>query len=589
MDKNGLHSPLRLIITIMLMIFLAEAFVMLLFVMAGYDITISEGLLDASLLSLLIAPGMYFVLFKPMRDQQRQLLRSQQWLKSITDQLPEALLSIDEQGTVLSFNPAAESMFGYSAAEMIGQSVNVLMSDEDAREHDSYLRRYVETGESKVLGLIRELEAKRSNGEMFPIELQVRLLESNHHTHFIGMIRDISDRRLEEARKQRINERIERAQRLESLGVLAGGIAHDFNNILSSMLGNTELLRIDLGKLDADAESCMKNIETGCNHAADLCRQMLAYAGKGRYVIESVNISELVLGMEKLIRVSVPKSIVVHKELARDIPLIHADVAQMEQVVLNLLTNAAEAIGDKEGKIHLTSGAKTLMDKDLHAYEGAESMQPGEFVFLEVKDSGCGIKPEDMRHLFEPFFTTKFTGRGLGMSAILGILRSHGGGINITSVPDKGTTIRVLMPARQEAVSKPTVQPRLMVNKTWKGSGAVLVVDDEAQLRDIASKMLTRMGFEPHVAEDGEKALSVLAEQSGEFSAVLLDLTMPGISGVEVFSEVRRLYPDLKVIISTGYGEQALSDHFKITKPDGFVAKPYRYQQLMEGMLKTLG
>jgi len=586
---NGMHSPLRLIMTMMVMIFLAEAFVMLLFVLAGHDITISESLMDATLLSLMIAPGMYFVLFKPMREQQGQVLRSEKWLKDITDHLPEALLSIDENGIVKSFNPAAETMFGFPAQDVIGRSVNLLMSDEEAREHDRHIRHYLETGKSNVLGHIRELEAKRRNGEMFPIELQVRVLKSNHHTYFVGMIRDISERRREEVRQERIKKRIERAQRLESLGVLAGGIAHDFNNILSSMLGNAELLRIDLGTLESDAESCMQNIETGCNHAADLCRQMLAYAGKGRYIIESVNVSELVLGMEKLVRVSVPTSIIMHKKLADSLPLIHADVAQMEQVVLNLLTNAAEAIGDGDGEIHLSSGVQTLADKDMHAFEGAESMQPGDFVYLEVQDSGCGIRPEDMAHLFEPFFTTKFTGRGLGMSAILGILRSHGGGIHINTVPDEGTTIRVLIPAQAEAVARPVSQPKAKAQGEWKGSGAVLVVDDEMQLRDMASKMLTRMGFEPQVAEDGDKALSLLAERDGVFSVVLLDLTMPGISGVDVLAEIRRLYPELKVIISTGYGEQALTDHFKTMQPDGFIAKPYRYQQLMEAMLKMLG
>ena len=589
MRKTGLQSPLSLIITMMVMIFMAEALVMLIFSVAGYEITISEGLMDATLLSLMIAPGMYVLLFKPMREQQSQILRSKKWLRDITDHLPEALVSIDENGIVKSFNPAAEAMFGLPAKGVIGHSVNMLMSDEEAREHDRHMRHYMKTGKSAVLGHLRELEAKRSNGEIFPIELQVRELKSNQQTYFIGMIRDISDRRSEELRQQRVKERIERAQRLESLGVLAGGIAHDFNNILSSMLGNAELLRIDLGALDEDAENCMQNIETGCNHAADLCRQMLAYAGKGRYVIESVDISELVLGMQKLIHVSVPKSIVVHKELADNPPLIHADIAQMEQVVLNLLTNAAEAIGDEDGEIRLSTGVQTLTEKDMHAFEGAESMQPGDFVYLQVQDSGCGIRPEDMAHLFEPFFTTKFTGRGLGMSAILGILRSHGGGIHIDTVPDEGTTIRVLMPAQAEAVAKPVVQSSAKGQGDWKGSGAVLVVDDEMQLRDMASKMLTRMGFEPHIAEDGSQALNLLAERNGAFSAVLLDLTMPGLSGVDVLNQIRALYPDLKVIISTGYGEQALADHFKTTKPDGFVAKPYRYQQLVEAMLKTLG
>jgi len=591
MKQKRLHSPLRLIAITMVMIFVAEALVMVLFAITGADITFSEGVLDATLLSLLIAPGMYFSLFRPMREQQQKLLRSQQWLKSISDHLPEALITIDEHGIVTSFNPAGERMFGYSAAEIVGESVNLLMQEEDARQHNAQIRRYLDSGEAHVIGLIREVEAVRRNGEIFPIELQIRELKSHQQRYFIGMMRDITERRHQERQQLLVNERIERTQRLESLGVLAGGIAHDFNNILSSVLGNTELLRIDLGSLDADSEGCLQNIETGCNHAADLCRQMLAYAGKGRYVIRAVNVSDLVQGMEKLIRVSVPASIVVKKSLRDDIPMIHADVAQTEQLVLNLLTNAAEAIGNDGGEIHLTTGVQELAEQDLHDFEGADAMQPGEFVFLEVKDSGCGIRPEDMKHLFEPFFTTKFTGRGLGMSAILGILRSHHGGIQITSSSGKGSTIRVLIPAQAHVVEtiKPEEKAAKAASAGWKGSGSVLIVDDELTLRDMAGKMLKRMGFDSVAVEDGNRALALLAERQEAFRVVLLDLTMPGLSGAEVLVEIRRLYPNLKVIISTGYGQQALTEHFHSCQPDGFVPKPYRYQQLMETMLKVLG
>jgi len=505
--------------------------------------------------------------------------------------LPEALVSIDQTGIVRSFNPAAEKMFGYSAKEMINKNVNMLMQDEDAREHDLNIRHFLDTGEARVIGVLREVNAKRRSGESFPIELQVRELVSNRKSYFIGMMRDITERRRQEMQQHLIDERIERAQRLESLGVLAGGIAHDFNNILSSVLGNTELLRLDLGALDADAEDCLQNIETGCNHAADLCRQMLAYAGKGRYVIESVNVSELVLGMEKLIRVSVPKSVVVNKDLCEALPMIQADVAQTEQVVLNLLTNAADAIGDTEGEIQLTTGVQTLADSDLVAFEGSEAMRAGVFVFLEVKDSGCGIKPEDMAHLFEPFFTTKFTGRGLGMSAILGILRSHHGGIQINSTPGKGTTIRVVIPAQaSDADMGAAVAEKAETSQQdWQGSGSVLIIDDERTLRDMAGKMLKRMGLEPVAVESGSQALALLAEKKGAFRVVILDLTMPGLTGAEVLVEIRRLYPDLKVIISTGYGQHALYEHFGSCTPDGFVPKPYRYHQLMEAMQKVLG
>ncbi len=576
------HSPARVILSVMAMIFVAEAFVMLMFTLAGIDITLLEGLLDALALSLLIAPGMYWMLFRPMVAQQQEIARSRQWLKDITDHLPEALISIDRNGIICSFNPAAEAMFGYAAGEIIGQSVNLLMSEEDAREHDAHIRRYLETGESHVLGRIREVEARRRTGEMFPAEIQVRELRSNDETYFIGMLRDISERRREEIRQQRIKERIERAQRLESLGVLAGGIAHDFNNILSSMLGNTELLRLDLGELDSEADECLRNIETGCNHAADLCRQMLAYAGKGRYVVQSVNLTRLVQEMEKLIRVSVPRSVNVVCDLSEDIPEIQADVAQMEQVVLNLLTNAAEAIGEAKGEIRLTTGVQQLEEADLREFEHDAGMKPGRFVFLEVEDNGCGIRPEDMAHLFEPFFTTKFTGRGLGMSAILGILNAHGGGIRIDSQVGEGTRIRVVLPVADVGEAEARPEQNRGAPADWQGRGRVLIVDDEQSIRCMACKMLSRMGFDAQVADGGEQALAYLKDQGRSVSLVLLDLTMPGMSGLEVLKAIRRDWPGIRVILSTGYGEKVLEDRFADCRPDGFVPKPFRYQQLLD-------
>jgi len=586
MDDHSLHSPARLIITTMAMIFVAEALVMLLFRLSGANISILEGLLDASLLSLLIAPGMYIFLFKPMREQQRQILHSQQWLKSITEHLPEALISIDDEGLVHSFNPSAEQMFEYKASEIIGQNVNLLMGDQDAPEHDRYIRRYLDTGEARVIGKSREVEARRKSGKMFPIELQVCELLSGQHRYFLATIRDITERRREEAQKRQVEERIERTQRLESLGVLAGGIAHDFNNILSSMLGNAELLRMDLKDLDDEAENSLKNIETGCNHASDLCRQMLAYAGKGKYVIQPVHISELVKGMEQLIRVSIPKSVTMDHSLAADLPIIRADLAQMEQVVLNLLTNAAEAIGDKKGEIHLITAERVMSKSELSAFDDVHEMLPGVYVLIEVRDSGCGIEPGEMEHIFEPFFTTKFAGRGLGMSAILGILRSHGGGIHIDSVVGKGTTVQVLIPAVENGHDIPDFPDQEVLGEasSWRGSGKVLVVDDEQSVSRMARKMLGRMGFDALVSSDGQQALERLQSEKEPIPLVLLDMTMPGMSGLEILQQIRSNFPDVKVIISTGYGEQALGEYFGDCKPDGFVAKPYRYQQLLQSV-----
>lgn len=583
-------KPLRLILTMMLVIFVAEALVMLLFYLLGDGSSLLSGLLDASLLSVLIAVPMYFLIFRSMNRQHQQLQQSQRWLNLITSHLPEALISIDSDSTVLSFNPAAEQIFGFKADEIIGKSVNLLMDEETAREHNEYIRHYLSTGESRVLGLLREVVARRRDGRMFPVEIQVREIKLDERICFVGMLRDITRRKQEQQRREEMQDRIERAQRMESLGVMAGGIAHDFNNILAAIMGNTELLGLTVRGNDKETDACLDNIEKGCGHAADLCRQMLAYAGRGQYLLEEVDLSSLFDGMEQLIRAAVPRSIHIEKSFPADLPSVYADRGQLEQVILNLMTNAAEAIGEGEGgHIDVSARLVQLSDEEIGALEHGDALQPGPYVEMSVADNGGGILPENMPRLFEPFFTTKFTGRGLGMSAILGILRAHHGAIRIQSRPGKGSVMQVLFPTLEFEPKTSMRRPRSggQVSGEWQGSGTVLVVDDETELRDVACRMLEHMGFDTLAAGNGEEGLVMAKAHHDRLAAVLLDFTMPVMGGDQALAALRESCPDLPVLITSGYGESALRQVFAGKKPEAFVPKPFRFSELRQILMSV--
>jgi len=574
-----------MILAMMGIIFMAETLVMVLFYFAGEATSLTAALTDASLLSLLIAAPMYFIIFRPLQQQQLRIAENEEWLRTITAHMPGGLVAIDRDGIIQLTNPALGEMFGYDTGELVGRHVNMLMPETEAREHDEHIRCHLETHTSKAMDKTVETRAMHRDGSVFPIEIKRSEMRLGDTVYFVAVIHDISGRKAREEEEEQLQRKIEHTQRLESLGVLAGGIAHDFNNILAAIQGNAELLKM---QIDGNQESRehLDNIEAGCSHAADLCRQMLAYAGQGRYLIQQINVSELVRSMARLIEVSIPKNVQLEYHLDTDVPMVECDVAQLEQVVINLLTNAAEAIGDASGTITITTGS-TLTDTNTleHCY-GSEELRSGEHVYIEVVDDGCGISDETRQHMFEPFFTTKFTGRGLGMSAILGIMRSNHGCIQIDSRPGCGSAIRVFLPPAKGKV-KQSMEETMPGHFT--ASGMVLVVDDEPAVQKVACRMLAHMGFETLTANDGDESLDVYQRHQDEIVVVLLDLTMPKMSGDKVFEALQRIRPDVKVLISSGYGEARLSERFRGQQSIAFVQKPYNVKQLRQAMRKILG
>ncbi|MBS3821711.1 MAG: response regulator, partial [Phycisphaerae bacterium] len=370
---------------------------------------------------------------------------------------------------------------------------------------------------------------------------------------------------------------IQHAQKLESLGVLAGGIAHDFNNLLVGILGNADLALTELSPVSPARES-VQQIEISARRAADLCRQMLAYSGKGRFVIEPIDLSEVVEEMGHMLTVAISKNVVLKYNLPDDLPAVMADATQIRQVVMNLITNASEAIGDRSGVISVSTNAMECTQECLDEAYAAEDLSPGMYVALEVSDTGCGMDAETLAKLFDPFYTTKFTGRGLGLAAVLGIIRGHGGAIKVDGEPGRGSTFTVLLPASAEsAVCRPAQND---ADDAWQGKGTILLADDEETIRAVGKRMLEHLGFDVLTATDGRQALDILDEHRRRITAVILDLTMPRLSGEEAFRELRQRKIDVPAIMSSGYNEQEVAERFLGKGMAGFIHKPYQIHQL---------
>jgi signal transduction histidine kinase len=372
-------------------------------------------------------------------------------------------------------------------------------------------------------------------------------------------------------------------QKLEALGVLAGGIAHDFNNLLTVILGNTSLV---LGRLPEESpeRSPLEQVEVASRRCADLARQMLAYSGRGKFVVDVVDLGTVVGDLAELIKATISKKAKLSLHFAPDTPPIEADVTQLHQVILNLITNASEAIGDDNGSITVSS-ERVSADRAYLRAHGAAGLSEGTYALLDVVDTGSGMDRDTMEKLFDPFFTTKFTGRGLGLAAVQGIVRGHRGAIQVQTEPGLGTSFRLLFPA---ATRPPNAKVAGAAPPTDVLHGTVLIADDDEQIRALAAYMLESLGFDVVTVPDGTQALRVLADQTNEFAFVLLDLMMPGMSGEEVVDELRRLGADTPVILCSGYNSQELGQRFSGRGVAAFVQKPYELKQLRAAALAVM-
>ena len=514
------------------------------------------------------------------RQAELELQASEERLRTLINAMPDIVCFKDAEGRWQEANDYVLQLFecqgieyrGKKNAELVDPSEFYLPSLLACEESDriAWERR-------EMIRLDEVIPCRNGSLKTFDIIKVPTFDPEGNRQGLVVVGRDITARKEAEEERLSLEKQLLHAQKLESLGVLAGGIAHDFNNILTSVVGNTELARLLLGN-ESPAEPYLARIDKAAQRATDLAKQMLAYSGRGKFVIEVINLNHLVEEMTHLLELSIGKKADLRLNLLPTLPLIEADGTQLRQVVMNLVINAAESMGEQHGLITVNTGSLSQAKAAAVTWYGTDSLDAASYVYFEVCDTGCGMDDVTRNRIFDPFFSTKFTGRGLGMAAVLGIVRSHRGAISIDSTPGQGSCFRIALPACQHAQLPATAAQPL---DDWRGSGTVLLVDDEEAIRISGSEMLGTLGFTVITACNGEEALAIYCERK-DIDLVILDLTMPGMNGDQAFRALTAHNADIKVIMSSGYSEQEINGKCFGKGLVGFIQKPYTLAALRQ-------
>lgn len=497
---------------------------------------------------------------------------------------PSGLILINDTGSIVLVNSKVEEIFGYYRDDLINENIGKLVPERYRAQHPTFMTDFLAMPRSRGMGIGRELFGLRKNGSEVPVEIGLNPLEIEGRVHVLASIVDITERKQVEKEKHELNNQIQHAQRMESLGILAGGTAHDFNNILSVISGNAELIHMSLPVSAPNREkllSFLDNIVRSCKRAAGLTNQMLAYAGKGNITVENTYINDIVNDMLGLLISSLPKKISITANLDSSLPPIGADRSQIQQVIMNLVTNAAEAINTRTGTINIVTGIESINKQTLKEYKIFDTMEEGSYQYLVVEDTGCGMTKEVSDNMFDPFFTTKFTGRGLGMASVLGIIRSHNGSIRVESKVDVGTQIKIIFPNNTGS----DLGSNDSLNK-GKAVRRVLIVDDEKDICDMLANMFSLNDFAVTTAPTGEKGLAIVNFAKEAFDLIILDMNMPGISGFEFYDELVKANYNTKIIMISGYSEKQVHSIIERDKANGrnmiieFIKKPFEFATL---------
>ena len=518
------------------------------------------------------------------KQAEARIQKVERWLANVLKSVGDAVITSDNDGRITYMNTVAEELTHWKQEEALGKKLTEIlhMKDMDLGNLEKHLVESVIT-EGLIINLIEDRLLVARNGIELSISDSVAPLrtEDGETSGSVLIFRDISERKRLEEEKALLEQQYQQAQKLESLGILAGGIAHDFNNILTIILCSCSLLQ----QRPAMAAELVSEIETAAQRAAELCRQMLVYAGKAQPIPTKFNVKTLVEEMGKLLIATIKQNVSITLDLSTVIPSIKADASQIRQVVMNLILNAAEAIGTEQGNVTVSlsiaaieagQGEKEYLGKDI---------TPGSYICLKVTDNGCGMDEETKKRIFEPFYTTKFTGRGLGMSAVLGIIKAHNGALQLTSQQGVGTTFKVYLPIQS---SEPVGDLLPLVSlMPWQGDGTVLLVEDEPQLSMVAKALLQALGFSVLVAVNGQAALEMYQKHADYITLVMTDIGMPVMDGYELIHELKKLNPELPIVVSSGFGDAEVTSHIQ-EKIVGLVSKPYSFDQLREVLKKIV-
>lgn len=496
--------------------------------------------------------------------------------------LPGCAFIKDGDSKYIYLNKYHERIYGWDISKALGKSDSELMPADQANQIAENDKRVL--NDNSAIHYVRRTENNDKPISLLTYNFPIPP-GSNGSTMIGGISLDITEQEKAEEKHRKIEKQMLQAQKLESLGILGGGIAHDFNNLLMGILGHADLALAKLPKTDP-ARRNIEEVVVSTQRAADLANQLLAYSGEGKFVVETVNLSNMVEEMNNLLRVSISKKAKLIFNLDENIPATKCDTTQIRQVIMNLVVNASDAMEDNSGEISIRTGSIPGSDDTFDNTYLTAPMTDDKYVYVKISDTGMGMDEATRLHIFDPFFTTKFTGRGLGLAAVMGIIRSHKGSITLDSIPGKGTTFTFYLPASNLTID----EKNNSVNnpESWQSCGTVLIADDEQTVLQVAKMMLETMGFDVVTVENGLQALNVIKNDPKKFCCVLLDLTMPDLNGIETYYEMRKLNPEIPVILSSGYNKQDEIAEIQDENLPLFLKKPYRLDSIRNTFREAL-
>jgi PAS domain S-box-containing protein len=498
------------------------------------------------------------------------LLRdSEAKLRAFLETASQGIVIVGAKGAIQLVNARAEEMFGYGRLELIGAELGMLIPEAYRAKHVDRCGSFFASPRTRPMGDGLDIFGRHKDGTEFPAEIALSFISSDEGPIAMAFVNDIGERKRSEVH-------FRETQKLESIGVLAGGVAHDFNNLLTGILGNTSLA-LEILPAHHSARELLINAMTASERAADLTRQLLAYAGKGRFIIEPIDLSVLIQGIAPLLTGSIPKTVQLRLDLADNLPYVDADSSQIQQIVMNLVINGAEAIGEnRTGTVLVTTRLQDVGDAYTASMIGRDKeLPPGPYVTMEIQDNGCGMDNATLSRIFDPFFTTKFTGRGLGLAAVQGIVRGHKAALTVSSVQGQSSAFKLFFPVTRKRPVIDVPGAAAAVGEALTGHTTILFIDDEQTVLNVGKRTLEKYGYTVVVAENGQNGVDLFRANADKISLIILDMTMPVMSGQETFRNLKLIAPAAKVLLSSGYDQSEAVRRFAGKGLIGFLQKPY--------------